>query len=133
MAVFAGVDTHHGGDRDHDIHGPAGKAGVKDDLIVADDQLPHGAGAQVKNDLAILDELGGNYRRGTAGIHQQMGRHVVIQDPVVQSTDQIGAIGGHGRLPQARPCPHGAGPTSASGRLVRHFPFDFRQTVPETG
>ena len=125
MAVFAGIDPHHGGDGDHDIQGATGKAGVEDDLVVANDQLTHGAGAEIEHDLPILDELGGDHRRGAAGIHQQVGGHVVIQDPVVQSTDQVRAIGGHVRLLQTRPRPTGPGPNVKVWPSRAAFPVRF--------
>lgn len=56
--------------------------------LVADHETLGGVGADVEDDLTILDEIAGHHRVSIDG-HRDVGRQTLIGTPFIDGTDQI--------------------------------------------
>src|SRR5690606_24130339 len=97
VAVLAGVDPEHGVDRHLDALGYAGESGLEGHSLVAEHE---GAGrdrTDVQDELAVDGMARRRDEPRMRRVDDDMGRHVVVQYPLVHRTEQIRALLGHPR------------------------------------
>ena len=91
-AVLPRIDAQNRERRDPNLHCNAAKPCAKADLIVFEYQILYGRRAEVEYDLAVPHELPGHHYTRYGRIDQQVRRQAVVQDPVIERTDQVRPI-----------------------------------------
>src|SRR6056297_2795754 len=127
-AVLAGVDGDHRGGWDAHRLGASGETRAEGDIIVLQHQPLNRRRADVEHDLAVLHVLAGHHYVLALGIHDEVGRHVVVDDPVEHGPDHVRSGGGHGEYPSRKvPADQGAGGPATARR--RHQGRRYRDQI----
>ena len=95
--VFTRIQRDQGGRRHADVHRLTTEAGIEADPFIGDQQITHRTGCDIEHDLAVLDVLTRHLDTFLLGVHHDVRRIVVIQQPLVECACQIRATGKHGR------------------------------------
>lgn len=89
-AIFTGVDSQHGSQRHRNLTRNATKARVKAHLIIRQFQIADSTRRNVEYDLPVTRIFHRNLHARERHIHHQVRRELVIQQPLIECTQQIG-------------------------------------------
>src|SRR5690606_33657280 len=96
LTVFLGIDRHHRLQRDENLHRHTTETGTEFQCTITNHQAAHSSGADIEHNLAVGNMLSRHLNTLNTGINHDIRSTVIIEDPFVQRTDQIGATGCHG-------------------------------------
>src|SRR5690606_10967743 len=97
VAVLARVDAEHGVDRHLDAPRHAAESRLERDEVVAEHETAGRGRADVQHELSVGIVTGRHDEPRARRVDDDMGRHVVVQYPLVHRTKQIRALLRHRR------------------------------------
>ena len=95
LTIFLGVYTHHRGHWHIDIHGHTAKATIEIHGIILQLQLSHRDRGNIQYDLALFNKLLRDLHTVSQRIDQDIGRAVILQNPLIECPNNIGTTGCH--------------------------------------
>jgi len=90
LTILLGVNCHDSLQGDKDLHWHTAKAGAEFQSAVTNYQTAHSSRTDIEHDLPIGHMLSRNLYALHSRIHNNVGRAVVVEDPLVECPNEVG-------------------------------------------